>query len=44
MQNQAFIDLPYIPTGQLFTPEAYHSNLQGMLTGVPPFWNIRRVA
>jgi peptide/nickel transport system substrate-binding protein len=43
MQRQAFQDLPYIPTGQLFTPVAYRANLQGMLLGVPAFWNIRRV-
>ena len=44
MQKQAFIDLPYIPTGQLFTPVAYRANIQGMLTGVPAFWNLKRVS
>ncbi len=43
MQLQAFTDLPYIPTGQVFTPVAYRADLQGMLTGLPAFWNIRRI-
>ena len=42
IQRQAFSDLPYIPTGQLFTPVAYRANLTGMLQGLPAFWNIRR--
>ncbi len=42
MQRQAFVDLPYIPTGQLFTPVAYRSSLVDMLQGLPAFWNVRR--
>jgi peptide/nickel transport system substrate-binding protein len=42
MQRQAFSDLPYIPTGQMFAPVAYRADLQGMLNGLPAFWNIRR--
>jgi peptide/nickel transport system substrate-binding protein len=42
MQRQAFTDLPYIPTGQLFTPVAYRANLTGMLQGLPVFWNVQR--
>lgn len=42
IQRQAFLDLPYVPTGQLFTPIAHRSNLLGMVTGLPAFWNIRR--
>ena len=42
MQARAFIDLPYLPTGQLFTPVAYRADLTGMLNGLPAFWNIGR--
>ena len=42
LQRAAFDDLPYIPTGQLFTPVAYRADLTGMLSGLPAFWNVRR--
>lgn len=42
IQRQAFADLPYIPTGQLFAPVAHRADLVGMLHGLPLFWNIRR--
>ncbi|MFC0406815.1 ABC transporter substrate-binding protein [Roseomonas elaeocarpi] len=43
IQLQAFQDLPYIPTGQLFSPVAHRADLQGVVKGLPAFWNIRRV-
>jgi peptide/nickel transport system substrate-binding protein len=42
LQRQAFTDLPYIPTGQLFAPVAHRTELTGMLNGMPIFWNLRR--
>jgi len=42
LQRQAFVDLPYIPTGQLFAPVAHRTDLTGMLNGMPIFWNVRR--
>jgi peptide/nickel transport system substrate-binding protein len=42
IQRQAFIDLPYIPTGQMFVPVAHRADLQGILNGLPIFWNVRR--
>jgi peptide/nickel transport system substrate-binding protein len=42
MQGQAFVDLPYVPLGQMFAPVAYRTDLVGMLQGLPAFWNIRR--
>ena len=42
IQRAAFADLPYVPTGQLFTPVAYRADLSGMLTILPAFWNIQR--
>lgn len=42
LQLQAFEDVPYIPAGQWLSPTAHRSNLHGMLTGFPIFWNLRR--
>ncbi len=42
IQKQAFVDLPYIPTGQLFTPVAHRADISGWITGLPAFWNIKR--
>ena len=42
IQRQAFIDVPYLPTGQLFTPVAHRADITGWLSGLPAFWNIRR--
>jgi len=42
IQRQAFEDLPYIPTGQLFSPVAHRADLDGVIKGLPAFWNIRR--
>jgi peptide/nickel transport system substrate-binding protein len=42
LQLQAFEDVPYVPLGQWFGPTAYRADLQGMLTGLPLFWNIKR--
>ena len=42
IQRAAFAELPYIPTGQLFTPVAYRADLSGMVVGLPAFWGIRR--
>ena len=42
LQLQAFQDVPYVPLGQWYAPTAHRTDLQGMLTGLPLFWNIRR--
>jgi peptide/nickel transport system substrate-binding protein len=42
IQLQAFADVPYIPLGQYFAPTAYRADLDGILSGNPVFWNIRR--
>ena len=39
LQLQAFQDVPYIPLGQWRQPTAHRTDLQGMLTGLPLFWN-----
>jgi peptide/nickel transport system substrate-binding protein len=43
LQLQAFQDVPYIPLGQTITTTAHRANLQGLLDGLPLFWNVRRV-
>ena len=42
IQLQAFVDVPYIPLGQMFAATAYRANLTGMLGGFALFWNVRR--
>jgi peptide/nickel transport system substrate-binding protein len=42
LQLQAFQDVPYIPLGAYLQPSAFRSNLDGALTGIPLFTNIRR--
>ena len=42
IQLQALDDVPYVPLGQFFQPIAYRSDLTGIVTGFPIFWNIRR--
>ena len=44
MQLLAFEEVPYIPLGLYLTPTAYRKNLEGMVDGIPVFWNIRRAA
>jgi peptide/nickel transport system substrate-binding protein len=42
MQQQAFIDVPYIPLGTFYPSTAYRSSLTGVLDGQAIFWNVRR--
>ena len=42
MQLQAFRDVPYIPLGQVRAQSAHRANLEGVLTGLPVFWNVKR--
>ncbi len=44
MQLQAFRDVPYIPLGQVRSQSAHRANLEGVLTGLPVFWNVKRSA
>ncbi len=43
IQKQVLIDVPYVPLGQYFVLEAYRKSLTGVLTGLPMFWNVKRV-
>lgn len=42
LQRQLWEDVPYIPLGQYYQLTSYRSNLQGVLKGIPIFWNVRR--
>ena len=42
MQQEALVNVPYIPLGQFSVPTAYRSDLQGMVDGFAIFWNVRR--
>jgi peptide/nickel transport system substrate-binding protein len=42
MQAQAFVDVPYLPTGMWYQPTAFRSTVSGILNGFPIFWNVRK--
>ena len=42
IQEQAFIDVPFLPLGQFFQPTVQRKELQGTLKGMTLFWNVRR--
>ena len=43
IQVQAFDDVPFLPLGSYLQPTAYRADLDGMMTGLPLFTNIRRI-
>ncbi len=43
IQRQAFVDVPFLPLGEFFQPTTRNKSLVDMLTGMPLFWNVRRV-
>lgn len=43
IQQAAFRDVPYIPTGQFFSPMAHRRSLSGVVPGpIPFFWNVKK--
>jgi peptide/nickel transport system substrate-binding protein len=44
MQEQAFQDVPYLPTGEFYQRTAYHKTLSGVLKGLPLMWNVKKDA
>jgi peptide/nickel transport system substrate-binding protein len=42
MQEQAFIDVPFIPLGQILPATVYQRSVTGVLTGYAMFWNVRK--
>lgn len=41
LQEQAFIDVPYVPLGQFFQNTSYKNAITGVLSGIPTFWSVR---
>jgi peptide/nickel transport system substrate-binding protein len=44
MQQQAFADVPYLPTGEYYQPTAYRKGVSGVLKGMPVMWNVKKEA
>ena len=42
IQQQAFADVPYLPTGEYYQPTAYRKTLSGILSGLPLMWNVKK--
>jgi len=44
IQEQAFQDVPYLPTGEYYQPTAYRKTVSGVLKGLPLMWNVKKEA
>jgi peptide/nickel transport system substrate-binding protein len=42
MQQQALIDVPYVPVGLDLQATAYRGDLTGVLNGFVLFWNVKK--
>ena len=43
IQKTVFEEVPYIPTGQWFTPSAWRTNISGIISSSSPvFWNVKK--
>ncbi len=42
IQQQAFMDVPFLPLGEFIQPTVQRKELQDTLTGLSLFWNVRR--
>jgi peptide/nickel transport system substrate-binding protein len=42
IQRQAFIDVPYIPVGQILPTWTYQKTITDVLQGYALFWNVRK--
>ena len=42
IQRQAFVDVPYIPLGQILPSWVYQRNITDVLTGYALFWNLKK--
>jgi peptide/nickel transport system substrate-binding protein len=42
MQEQAFVDVPYAPLGQILAPMVYRRSITDVLTGYALFWNVKK--
>ena len=44
IQQQAFQDVPYLPTGEYYQPTAYRKTITGVLKGLPLMWSVKKEA
>ena len=44
IQQQAYVDMPYLPLGEYYEPTATRKSLTGVLRGLPLFWNVKKEA
>jgi peptide/nickel transport system substrate-binding protein len=44
IQEQAFQDVPYLPTGEYYQRTIYRKTLSGVLKGLPLMWNVKKDA
>jgi peptide/nickel transport system substrate-binding protein len=44
LQLRALADTPYVPLGRTLNVSAHRADLEGVVTGIPVFWNVRRGA
>jgi peptide/nickel transport system substrate-binding protein len=42
IQQQVFVDVPYIPLGQILPSTVYRKTVTDVLPGYPLFWNLRK--
>jgi peptide/nickel transport system substrate-binding protein len=42
MQEQAFVDVPYAPLGQILAPMVYRRSITDVLTGYALFWSVKK--
>ncbi len=42
IQKQVFVDVPYIPLGQILPPWVYQKNVTDVLDGYALFWNVKK--
>jgi peptide/nickel transport system substrate-binding protein len=43
IQRQVFVDVPYIPLGQILPTWVYQKTVTDVLTGYALFWNVRKL-
>jgi peptide/nickel transport system substrate-binding protein len=42
MQEQAFVDVPYLPLGEYSIPTALRRNITGLQKGLPVYWGLKK--
>lgn len=42
MQERVFVNVPYIPLGQILQPTVFRSTVTDVLSGYAMFWNLRK--